>query len=90
MKSMLQWGRARASAEMKTATQTLCGCLSLQWGRARASAEISEQMVELCPGIRLQWGRARASAEMPRNTGSTSAIGKCFNGAALVRARKCA
>src|SRR5581483_5996391 len=39
---LLQWGRARASAEIRQATNSLARPpQTLQWGRARASAEIS-------------------------------------------------
>src|SRR5581483_5803124 len=38
---------------------------------------------------RLQWGRARASAEMARAIAREGRIRSRFNGAALVRARKC-
>src|SRR5581483_10983974 len=62
----------------------------LQWGRARASAEIrmSRPSSSLRP-LRLQWGRARASAEMRLRTSGATWRTRGFNGAALVRARKC-
>src|SRR5579885_3280556 len=61
----------------------------LQWGRARASAEITLRMMHLLNYLfLLQWGRARASAEMPRLASPSSDSSRCFNGAALVRARK--
>ena len=36
----LQWGRARASAEMRIHALLNSFLIQLQWGRARASAEI--------------------------------------------------
>ncbi len=60
----------------------------LQWGRARASAEISFLLLSSAISIPLQWGRARASAEITRNRFPCGVQGR-FNGAALVRARKC-
>ncbi len=61
----------------------------LQWGRARASAEMrSDGLREIRPMLWLQWGRARASAEISRYH-SLHPVRCSFNGAALVRARKC-
>src|SRR5581483_1358699 len=37
----LQWGRARASAEIKFPRMRICKQPLLQWGRARASAEMT-------------------------------------------------
>ena len=37
--SLLQWGRARESAERMPLLADLGGLVSLQWGRARESAE---------------------------------------------------
>ena len=62
----LQWGRARASAEMPAHQPAQGRCVeALQWGRARASAEITAVNC-FRPWVRwpLQWGRARASAEI--------------------------
>ncbi len=38
---LLQWGRARASAEMASRRRLATEIFTLQWGRARASAEMS-------------------------------------------------
>src|SRR5581483_8155800 len=62
--SPLQWGRARASAEMIASRLACCNPCWLQWGRARASAEISKRPRYARRIDRLQWGRARASAEI--------------------------
>jgi len=43
-KVMLQWGRARASAEMTVTTPKVTPSAMLQWGRARASAEIAVEL----------------------------------------------
>ena len=84
----LQWGRARASAEIALVRTAIRSSSLLQWGRARASAEI-----HLLSHVRkkhpmLQWGRARASAEMILDCAPLGKRSICFNGAALVRARK--
>src|SRR5581483_9284055 len=84
----LQWGRARASAEMTLAIDTSSYLRTLQWGRARASAEMRRSTGSDMRAARLQWGRARASAEITRQRKSLEMIVLCFNGAALVRARK--
>src|SRR5581483_12023668 len=85
----LQWGRARASAEMGTAPSASAPSATLQWGRARASAEIWLALWrQRLPGNGLQWGRARASAEMGSPWLRSSPGWRGFNGAALVRARK--
>ena len=56
--ALLQWGRARAGAEMPRQLSRS----RLQWGRARAGAEITATE---CPlQYPLQWGRARAGAEI--------------------------
>src|SRR5579884_2854786 len=86
--SELQWGRARASAEIALVRTAIRSSSLLQWGRARASAEI-----HLLSHVRkkhpmLQWGRARASAEMILDCAPLGKRSICFNGAALVRARK--
>ena len=61
---------------------------SLQWGRAHSSAEIPPPGSSLCrANPSLQWGRAHSSAEMPL-TIQTPMSQSCFNGAALIRARK--
>src|SRR5581483_6290567 len=60
----LQWGRARASAEMSPTPATTTEGTQLQWGRARASAEIRRHALGVLAPFRLQWGRARASAEI--------------------------
>src|SRR5581483_2888847 len=59
----------------------------LQWGRARASAEMGTCAKNANHASLLQWGRARASAEMREPSGERQKS-QCFNGAALVRARK--
>ncbi len=83
----LQWGRARASAEMSICVRAKTMVAWLQWGRARASAEMRSIVVSLPIISELQWGRARASAEITdAHSGRPAAF--CFNGAALVRARK--
>ncbi len=87
MWTMLQWGRARASAEITTGTVSVQASSPLQWGRARASAEMHARNINMIVIYWLQWGRARASAEIShrreRRPGRDG-----FNGAALVRARK--
>src|SRR5581483_4459349 len=60
----LQWGRARASAEIAAERENMASICRLQWGRARASAEMSAQLSAQAHSTLLQWGRARASAEM--------------------------
>src|SRR5579884_2996537 len=61
----------------------------LQWGRARASAEMLRCLRTTFAVGLLQWGRARASAEMCDRMGGGAPSASRFNGAALVRARKC-
>src|SRR5581483_3205081 len=60
----LQWGRARASAEIPALAHPRADARPLQWGRARASAEIANLEEKSIMTQLLQWGRARASAEM--------------------------
>src|SRR5581483_5339314 len=61
----LQWGRARASAEIDLVADLRHHAgTRLQWGRARASAEIRRHALGVLAPFRLQWGRARASAEI--------------------------
>ncbi len=48
----------------------------------------SESAGELRASCLLQWGRARASAEIPARRDTGREARNCFNGAALVRARK--
>ncbi len=63
--------------------------VKLQWGRARASAEMTPAgALGSGTSLTLQWGRARASAEMNRYRLTRCGLCGCFNGAALVRARK--
>ncbi len=84
---LLQWGRARASAEISDRWRISRSGSRLQWGRARASAEIDYGAHRSIRVGRLQWGRARASAEMAPTVTATVTPAR-FNGAALVRARK--
>ncbi len=85
----LQWGRARASAEIwRELWFWPLVATALQWGRARASAEMQASWDSPRAARGLQWGRARASAEISGACGRRFRSG-CFNGAALVRARKC-
>src|SRR5579885_3104256 len=68
MKKLLQWGRARASAEIAGGAPGQVRMFGLQWGRARASAEmLSASKRSTKHAKKLQWGRARASAEMTRD-----------------------
>src|SRR5581483_3823440 len=89
-REMLQWGRARASAEMCVSVRESRILRRLQWGRARASAEIGlgAGPGELEPGVRFNGAalvRARKSFRLRYRLGHPGR----FNGAALVRARKC-
>ena len=62
---LLQWGRARAGAEICADGKVQPGPYVLQWGRARAGAEINLAGLTLeTPLALLQWGRARAGAEI--------------------------
>ena len=64
---VLQWGRARAGAEIGVAIYSMLqGRKTLQWGRARAGAEISAENDVWTVTLKLQWGRARAGAEIAR------------------------
>src|SRR5438445_383112 len=56
----LQWGRARAGAELTVQTRGIKETRELQWGRARAGAELSRIMLPSTARLSLQWGRARA------------------------------
>ena len=60
----------------------------LQRGRARESAEGTVHSGDRTVGVKLQRGRARESAEGYRRNQRTPVCPLCFNGAALVRARK--
>ncbi len=81
--TLLQWGRARMSAEMIFLRTAAHSPAELQWGRARMSAEI-KRLEEVYPGLaELQWGRARMSAEIPRRIRYSAARETGFNGAAL-------
>ena len=62
----LQWGRARAGAEIEKRSAPPQKRLGLQWGRARAGAEMDRAELRINPSLGLQWGRARAGAEMSR------------------------
>jgi len=61
----------------------------LQWGRTRSSAEISRGVVREFSADVLQWGRTRSSAEMRPANRRRAGRAASFNGAALVRVRKC-
>ena len=87
MAYLLQWGRARGSAEIIQAGAAIVQGTGLQWGRARESAEINPAAINALAAQMLQLGRARESAEM--EVGISMTLREwCFNGAALVRARK--
>src|SRR5581483_6607205 len=84
----LQWGRARASAEMPSFGFSLSHHPMLQWGRARASAEI--MLAKLLTDIRSEASMGPRSCERG-NCGIQKTKTRSFtsfNGAALVRARK--
>src|SRR5581483_11576367 len=86
----LQWGRARASAEIprrgRASGQRLRGASMGPRSCERGNVVARESLLDRAE---LQWGRARASAEMVCSQTRTSRACRCFNGAALVRARKC-
>src|SRR5581483_9078510 len=87
---LLQWGRARASAEIprrgRASGQRLRGASMGPRSCERGNVVARESLLDRAE---LQWGRARASAEMVCSQTRTSRACRCFNGAALVRARKC-
>jgi len=63
---------------------------ALQWGRTRSSAEMPHARESTsCRSIQLQWGRTRSSAEIRKVTFNLKLATTRFNGAALVRVRKC-
>src|SRR5581483_10834540 len=85
----LQWGRARASAEIpprgvhhEIAAVASMGPRSCERGNDRV------RDFDRTSGALLQWGRARASAEIVRRIDTGHMAERRFNGAALVRARK--
>ena len=80
-KSMLQWGRARGSAERWLSSISSC----VARFNGAALAERGERRVQRIFPHLLQWGRARGSAERSQMPGSAVA---CFNGAALAGARR--
>src|SRR5581483_2298135 len=86
---MLQWGRARASAEITQIMNQFLpehGCFNgaaLVRARKSASRRVGRKRASM-----LQWGRARASAEICCIAGLDGGAFWRFNGAALVRARK--
>ena len=62
---VLQWSRARESAEIAVFAEAAHPRTSrLQWSRARESAEISGQITGGLTICLLQWSRARESAEI--------------------------
>ncbi len=84
----LQWGRARASAEIRAAHYRLVCPLRFN-GAALVRARKCFSSVTTTERLSLlQWGRARASAEMKGGDMSEWPEDLRFNGAALVRARK--
>src|SRR5206468_592966 len=84
--NLLQWGRARAGAELYNNRMFMFDVFRLQWGRARAGAEFFRFFSTSDIRLLLQWGRARAGAEF-RSTPPAAARPGCFNGAAPARAR---
>ena len=64
--AVLQWGRARMSAEIQLVRPAAVENNKLQWGRARMSAEMRSKGGGSMRETELQWGRARMSAEIPR------------------------
>ena len=86
---MLQWGRSRTTAEMATGSGTITIRATLQWGRSRTTAEMRS-------GHRPQT-RPRTASMGPQSydcgNGSecheSDGFTHGFNGAAVVRLRKC-
>src|ERR1700731_128036 len=77
--------RARKSLKEKTNREWTP---MLQWGRAHSSAEIGKPSRPAPTTVSLQWGRAHSSAEIKFLTANGHEFSR-FNGAALIRARKC-
>src|SRR5581483_6053962 len=85
----LQWGRARASAEIFCCQNAHSTVFRASMGPRSCERGNPLAMVGPGPGeSTLQWGRARASAEITEEYGGGLLDVVSFNGAALVRARK--
>ena len=62
--AVLQWGRDRAVAELRSSRLAVAHESMLQWGRDRAVAELKKQKTGPLLKSPLQWGRDRAVAEL--------------------------
>ena len=84
----LQWGRARASAEILLPSAAVLRPLVLQWGRARASAEIRKILLPDNAFISASMGPRSCERGNRHWLRPATLAAHRFNGAALVRARK--
>ncbi len=84
----LQRGRAFEGAEISSALVHPVNRFTLQRGRAFEGAEIMRRDAEVTELEMLQRGRAFEGAEIRRWNRFPSPTNHCFNGAALLRARR--
>ena len=71
------------------ASPLLMMVLMLQWSRTLTSAEIIRRYSSVFFFFLLQWSRTLTSAEIPTSIGLRPKTAASFNGAALLRVRKC-